>query len=48
MFRKFDHIGIYIFIAATYTPVCIFSLPRNVGILILSVIWSCAFNRNII
>ena len=42
LFRKFDHIGIYVFIAATYTPVCIFSLPRNVGILILSVIWSCA------
>lgn len=42
LFRKFDHIGIYVFIAATYTPVCIFSLPRNVGILILFVIWSCA------
>ncbi|ELV06059.1 PAQR family membrane homeostasis protein TrhA, partial [Brachyspira hampsonii] len=42
IFRKFDHIGIYVFIAATYTPVCIFSLPRNIGIPILSVIWSCA------
>lgn len=42
LFRKFDHIGIYIFIAATYTPLCIFSLPKNVGMLILSVIWVCA------
>lgn len=42
LFRKFDHIGIYIFIAATYTPLCIFSLPKNVGMLILSVIWTCA------
>lgn len=42
LFRKFDHIGIYIFIAATYTPLCIFSLPKYIGILILSVIWSCA------
>ncbi|WP_157153400.1 PAQR family membrane homeostasis protein TrhA [Brachyspira murdochii] len=42
LFRKFDHIGIYIFIAATYTPLCIFSLPKNIGILILSVIWGCA------
>ena len=42
LFRKFDHIGIYIFIAATYTPLCIFSLPKNIGMLILSVIWVCA------
>ncbi len=43
LFRKFDHIGIYLFIAATYTPICIFSLPKNIGLLILLVIWSCAF-----
>ena len=42
LFRKFDHIGIYLFIAATYTPLCIFSLPKNIGLLILSVIWGCA------
>ena len=42
IFRKFDHISIYIFIAATYTPLCVFSLPRNIGLLILAVIWTCA------
>lgn len=42
IFRKFDHISIYIFIAATYTPLCVFSLPRNIGLLILTVIWTCA------
>lgn len=41
--RKFDHISIYVFIAATYTPICLFSLPRNIGLLILIVIWACAF-----
>lgn len=40
--RKCDHIGIYIFIAATYTPICIFSLPQKVGLIILIIIWSCA------
>ena len=42
IFRKFDHISIYVFIAATYTPLCVFSLPRNIGLLILTVIWTCA------
>ena len=43
LFRKFDHICIYIFIASTYTPICAFSLPKNVAILILIIIWLCAF-----
>lgn len=42
IFRKFDHISIYMFIAATYTPLCVFSLPKNIGLLILAVIWTCA------
>lgn len=41
-FRKLDHMSIYIFIAATYTPLCICALPKSIGISILSIIWFCA------
>jgi hemolysin III len=40
--RRLDHMAIYIMIAGTYTPVCLLSLPRNVGIPMLIAEWVLA------
>lgn len=40
--RVFDHISIYIFIAASYTPICLLSLKGVMGNIILIIIWLCA------
>ena len=42
VFRKFDHIMIYIFIAASYTPVCLTALRGTWGWSIFGVIWGFA------
>ena len=42
VFRKFDHIMIYIIIAATYTPVCLGVLRGPWGFSIFGVIWLLA------
>ena len=42
VFRKFDHIMIYIFIAASYTPVCLIPLRGPWGWSIFGVIWGLA------
>jgi len=41
-FRKLDHIMIFIFIAATYTPVCLVVLKGAWGWTILGSVWSIA------
>ena len=38
--RIADHAAIYILIAGTYTPVCILTLPDQIGKTLLIVIWS--------
>lgn len=42
LFRKIDHIMIFIFIAASYTPVCLVTLKGALGYSILIVVWSAA------
>ena len=40
--RKADHIMIFIYIAATYTPVCIVALRETIGWILLAATWSVA------
>ncbi len=40
--RKADHIMIFIYIAATYTPVCIVALRETIGWVLLAARWSVA------
>ena len=42
VFRKFDHIMIYIFIASTYTPICLGPLRGPWGWSIFGVVWGIA------
>ena len=42
VFRKFDHIMIYILIAATYTPVCLGPLRGPWGWTIFGIVWAMA------
>ncbi|NER14199.1 hemolysin III family protein [Leptobacterium flavescens] len=44
IWRKLDHIGIYLLIAGTYTPVTLISLESGSGWLIFSVIWALALS----
>jgi len=37
--RKIDHIMIFVFIAASYTPVCLITLRESWGWLILVIVW---------
>lgn len=41
--RKADHIMIFIYIASTYTPICVIALNKNLGSVVLAAIWSVAF-----
>lgn len=41
-FKKMDHMMIFILIAGSYTPVCMITLERGLGYLLLTVIWSIA------
>ncbi|EED30137.1 hemolysin III family protein [Borreliella garinii] len=42
IFRKFDHISIFILIAGTYTPACAILVPNKSGLIILCIVWSLA------
>lgn len=42
IFRRIDHIMIFVFIAASYTPVCLITLKGDTGNAILITIWSIA------
>ncbi len=42
LFRRLDHIMIFIFIAATYTPICLITLQGNWGHFLLISIWLIA------
>lgn len=42
LFRRFDHISIYIFIASTYTPICMALDNRRLGTIMLIVVWIIA------
>ncbi len=40
--KKFDHLMIFLLIAGSYTPVCLLSLSRKSGNIMLAVIWGLA------
>ena len=40
--KKMDHMMISVFIAATYTPICVLVLPKSTGLTLLIVVWSIA------
>ncbi|HEX6889737.1 MAG TPA: hemolysin III family protein [Chryseolinea sp.] len=42
LFRKFDHMAIFILIAGTYTPFCLTVLNGWVGWTLFGIVWTCA------
>ena len=48
LWQKFDHIGIYLLIAGTYTPICINLLWESNGKLLLILVWSIALIGSIL
>jgi hemolysin III len=42
LFRKFDHMSIFLLIAGTYTPFCLTVLNNWIGWTVLGIVWSCA------
>ena len=40
--KRLDHSMIFIFIAGTYTPIAVLTLPRASAVLVLAVVWSGA------
>lgn len=42
IFKKLDHMSISVLIAGSYTPICVMVLPRNTGMILLTVIWCLA------
>ena len=44
IFRKMDHMMIFILIAGTYTPVCLLTLPKPSGLMLLAAVWEIGFH----
>lgn len=42
IFKKIDHMMIYVLIAGTYTPICMLVLGEKVGLFLLALIWGIA------
>lgn len=42
VFRKVDHMMIFVLIAGSYTPVCLIVLKENMGYLLLGIVWGIA------
>ncbi|WP_125152202.1 PAQR family membrane homeostasis protein TrhA [Clostridium rectalis] len=42
LFRKFDHMSIFLLIAGTYTPYCLTVLRGYIGWSIFGIVWGCA------
>ena len=40
--KKIDHMMISVLIAGSYTPICLLVLPRQIGLLLLSIVWGIA------
>ena len=45
IFRKMDHMMIFVLIAGTYTPVCLLTLPKPSGLMLLAAVWGIALVR---
>ena len=37
--RKFDHTGIFLMLAGTFTPICLLVLPKESGLELLTAVW---------
>lgn len=42
VFRKLDHMMIFVLIAGTYTPICLLVLKGRVGMIMLALVWGIA------
>ena len=42
LFRKFDHMAIFLLIAGTYTPFCLLALQGWIGWTLLAIVWGLA------
>lgn len=42
VFRKLDHMMIFVLIAGSYTPICLIVLDHQIGYTLLSVVWGIA------
>lgn len=42
LFKKIDHMMIFVLIAGTYTPVCLIILGGQIGFILLTVVWGIA------
>ena len=40
--RRFDHAGVYLLIAGTYTPICLLVLRGDWRLIVLTTVWACA------
>ena len=43
VFRKIDHMMIFVLIAGSYTPVCLLALGGSIGYSLLTLVWGVAF-----
>lgn len=41
--RKIDHIMIFVFVAGSYTPICLLTLSGTIGNKLLTLVWSITF-----
>ena len=48
IFRKVDHMMIFVMIAGSYTPVCLLILPKKIGLTMLIAVWSIAIGGMIL
>lgn len=48
IFRKIDHMMIFVLIAGSYTPVCLIVLGGNLGYTLLAVVWGIALTGIVI
>ncbi len=42
IFKKIDHMMIFVMIAGSYTPICLIVLDKSIGIPLLSLVWGIA------
>lgn len=48
IFRKIDHMMIFVLIAGSYTPVCLLVLEERIGYMMLGIVWSIAIGGIVI
>ena len=48
VFRKLDHMMIFVLIAGSYTPICLLVLERRTGLIMLALVWGIAITGIII